>query len=292
MRSSNPYFSSLTEERRREARSGQGEYVFGQGQDPQQFGQRGASMAGVQQFGQQTMQQAQGTTAERGMTIDDVIVKTSITLGVIIVGAVINYMLSLSNPQISSLLTTVGAIGGLITVMVSTFGKKYGSPVVTLVYAAFEGLFVGGLTSVFANVMVSGANAGTIIGQAVLGTIGVFIGMLIVYRTGAIRVTPKFNRIMLGALVGVLVLALGNMLLAIFTGNNPLTDGGPLAIGFSLLCIGLAALSFLQDFDTADQLVRAGAPSKMAWGVALGLAVTLVWLYTEILRLLSYANRN
>lgn len=195
MRSSNPYFSSLTEERKREARSGQGEYVFGQGQD-------------AQQFGQQTMQQqAQGTTAERGMTIDDVIVKTSITLGVIIVGAVINYMLSLSNPQVSSLLTMVGAIGGLIMVMVSTFGKKFGSPVVTLLYAAFEGLFVGGLTSVFANVMVSGANAGTIIGQAVLGTIGVFIGMLIVYRTGAIRVTPKFNRIMLGALVGVLVLA-------------------------------------------------------------------------------------
>ncbi|WP_296103938.1 Bax inhibitor-1/YccA family protein [uncultured Corynebacterium sp.] len=292
MRSSNPYFSSLTEERKREARSGQGEYVFGQGQDTQQFGQRGASMAGAQQFGQQTMQRAQGTTAERGMTIDDVIVKTSITLGVIIVGAVINYMLSLSNPQVSSLLTMVGAIGGLIMVMVSTFGKKFGSPVVTLLYAAFEGLFVGGLTSVFANVMVSGANAGTIIGQAVLGTIGVFIGMLIVYRTGAIRVTPKFNRIMLGALVGVLVLALGNMLLAVFTGHNPLTDGGPLAIGFSLLCIGLAALSFLQDFDTADQLVRAGAPSKMAWGVALGLAVTLVWLYTEILRLLSYANRN
>ena len=293
MRSSNPYFSSLTEERKREARSGQGEYVFGQGQDAHQFGQRGASMAGAQQFGQQTMQQqAQGTTAERGMTIDDVIVKTSITLGVIIVGAVINYMLSLSNPQVSSLLTMVGAIGGLIMVMVSTFGKKFGSPVVTLLYAAFEGLFVGGLTSVFANVMVSGANAGTIIGQAVLGTIGVFIGMLIVYRTGAIRVTPKFNRIMLGALVGVLVLALGNMLLAVFTGHNPLPDGGPLAIGFSLWCIGLAALSFLQDFDTADQLVRAGAPSKMAWGVALGLAVTLVWLYTEILRLLSYANRN
>ena len=293
MRSSNPYFSSLTEERKREARSGQGEYVFGQGQDAHQFGQRGASMAGAQQFGQQTMQQqAQGTTAERGMTIDDVIVKTSITLGVIIVGAVINYMLSLSNHQVSSLLTMVGAIGGLIMVMVSTFGKKFGSPVVTLLYAAFEGLFVGGLTSVFANVMVSGANAGTIIGQAVLGTIGVFIGMLIVYRTGAIRVTPKFNRIMLGALVGVLVLALGNMLLAVFTGHNPLTDGGLLAIGFSLLCIGLAALSFLQDFDTADQLVRAGAPSKMAWGVALGLAVTLVWLYTEILRLLSYANRN
>ena len=267
MRSSNPYFNSLTEERN-----------------------RGASVAHAQQFGQQAMQQAYGTTAERerGMTIDDVIVKTGITLGVIIVGAVINYMLSLSNPGLASMLTMVGAIGGIITLVVSTFAKKFGSPVVTLLYATCEGFFVGGLTSVFANVMVSGASAGAIVGQAVLGTIGVFIGMLIVYRTGAIRVTPKFNRIMVGAVVGVLVLAVGNMLLSIFTGNNPLTNGGPLAIGFSLLCIVLAAMSFLQDFDTADKLVRAGSPSTMAWGVALGLAVTLVWLYTEILRLLSY----
>ena len=78
--------------------------------------------------------------------------------------------------------------------------------------------------------------------------------------------------------------------LPIFSGNAPLTDGGPLAIGFSLLCIGLAAFSFLIDFDSADQMIRAGAPEKAAWGIALGLTVTLVWLYLEILRLLSYFN--
>ena len=76
---------------------------------------------------------------------------------------------------------------------------------------------------------------------------------------------------------------------ALVTGSaGILRDGGPIAIIFSLFCIGIAAMSFLLDFDQADRLVRAGAPSKMAWGVALGLAVTLVWLYTEILRLLSY----
>ena len=69
---------------------------------------------------------------------------------------------------------------------------------------------------------------------------------------------------------------------------KPLRDGGMLSIIFSLVCIGLAAFSFLIDFDQADRLVRAGAPAQYAWGVALGLAVTLVWLYTEILRLLSY----
>ena len=87
-------------------------------------------------------------------------------------------------------------------------------------------------------------------------------------------------------------MALANFLGALFFDFNPLRDGGPLAIIFSLVCIVLAALSFLTDFDQADRLIRAGAPAKQAWGVALGLAVTLVWLYTEILRLLSYVQRN
>ena len=137
-----------------------------------------------------------------------------------------------------------------------------------------------------------GENAGAIIFQAILGTIGVFAGMLFVYKTGVIRVTPKFTRIVTGCIIGVAVLALGNLLLFIFTGMSPLRDGGPIAIIFSLVCIVLGSLSFLTDFDTADKLVRMGAPAKMAWGVALGLAVTLVWLYTEILRLLSILSRD
>ena len=93
---------------------------------------------------------------------------------------------------------------------------------------------------------------------------------------------------MTAAIIGVLVLAVGNLLLALFGIGSPLRDGGPIAIIFSLVCIALAAFSFLLDFDQADKLVRAGAPANYAWGVALGLAVTLVWLYVEILRLLSY----
>jgi len=87
-----------------------------------------------------------------------------------------------------------------------------------------------------------------------------------------------------------------NGLLAIFgVGGGEgfgLRSGGPLAIGFSLLCIALAAFSFLIDFDAADQMVRAGVPSKAGWGIALGLTVTLVWLYLEILRLLSYFQND
>ena len=84
-----------------------------------------------------------------------------------------------------------------------------------------------------------------------------------------------------------------NLVVGLFTAvAGPLRDGGPLAIVFSLLMIGLAAFFFLTDFDAADQMIRAGVPAKAAWGIALGLTVTLVWLYLEILQLLSYFNSD
>ena len=190
----------------------------------------------------------------------------------------------------------VGAFGGLALVLIATFGRKQDSPAIVLSYAALEGLFLGAISWVFGNVIVSGVSAGALITQAVLGTIGVFAGMLVVYKTGAIRVTPKFTRMVVAALFGVLALMLGNLVLALFgVGGGQgmgLRSGGPLAIIFSLVCIGLAAFMFLIDFDAADQMIRAGAPEKAAWGIALGLTVTLVWLYLEILQLLSYFYRD
>lgn len=298
MQSSNPFMGSLAKNEGQHpfAQGGQGYGQQGQGygQNPYATSARGGiATAAAHQGMQGAANYGQAGEADRPMTVDDVVTKTGITLGVIVVAAVINYFVSLSNPGLGSILTFVGAIGGLITVFVSAFSKKYGSAPVTLTYAAFEGLFVGGFSFLLANVTVGGANAGALIAQAVLATIGVFVGMLFVYKTGAIRVTPKFTRFMVAALIGVLVLALGNLVFGLFTGSaGPLRDGGPIAILFSLACIGIAAMSFLLDFDQADKLVRAGAPSKMAWGVALGLAVTLVWLYVEILQLLSYLQRD
>ncbi|MCS4491693.1 Bax inhibitor-1/YccA family protein [Corynebacterium sp. ES2715-CONJ3] len=231
-------------------------------------------------------------STERPMTVDDVVTKTGIVLAIIVALAAVNFGIALVSPALSMGLTAVGAIGGLVTVLIATFGKKFGSAPVTLVYAAFEGLFVGGISVLFSGFLVGGNNAGAMIGQAVLGTLGVFLGMLYAYKTGAVKVTPRFTKILTGAMIGVLVLALGNFMLAILGVSNVLRDGGPIAIIFSLVCIGLAAMSFLQDFDVAEKLIRQGAPSKMAWGVALGLAVTLVWLYTEILRLLSYFSNR
>ncbi|OBJ67905.1 Bax inhibitor-1/YccA family protein [Mycobacterium sp. 1274756.6] len=274
---SNPVFRSLPKQ--------QGGYA--------QFGTGAAGAAQQVQLGQQLGYQQQApytpqTGVSRPMTIDDVVTKTGITLGVLSAVAVVSYFLVQSNLGLATPFTFIGAFGGLGLVLVATFGRKQDNPAIVLSYAALEGLFLGAISFLFANVVVSGANAGVLIGQAVMGTFGVFFGMLVVYKTGAIRVTPKFTRMVVAALFGALVLMLGNLVLHLFGIEMGLRNGGPLAIIFSLVCIGIAAFSFLIDFDAADQMVRAGAPEKAAWGIALGLTVTLVWLYIEILRLLSY----
>ncbi|HTY34831.1 Bax inhibitor-1/YccA family protein [Mycobacterium sp.] len=238
----------------------------------------------------------QETKASRPLTIDDVVTKTGMTLGVLTAAAVVSYFLVAANLALAMPLTLIGALGGLGLVLVATFGRKQDSPAIVLSYAVLEGLFLGAISFIFANFQVSNANAGALIGEAVLGTFGVFFGMLVVYKTGAIRVTPKFTRMVVAALFGVLALMLGNFVLAMFHVNGGtglgLRSGGTVAIIFSLVCIAIAAFSFLIDFDAADQMVRAGAPEKAAWGIALGLTVTLVWLYIEILRLLSYLQND
>lgn len=279
---SNPVFRSLPKQR--------GGYA--------QFG-TGAAAAATQ-YGQADPYAApyvdQRAGVARPLTIDDVVTKTGITLAVLSAVAVVSYFLVAGNEALAAPFTFIGAFGGLGLVLFATFGRKQDSPPLVLAYAALEGLFLGAISFILANFAVSTTNAGVLIGQAVLGTLGVFAGMLVVYKTGAIRVTPKFSRMIVAGLFGVLALMLGNLVLAMFgVGHGEglgLRSGGPLAIIFSLVCIGLAAFSFLIDFDAADQMIRAGAPEKAAWGIALGLTVTLVWLYIEILRLLSYLQSD
>ncbi|MGB9302342.1 MAG: Bax inhibitor-1/YccA family membrane protein [Mycobacterium sp.] len=238
----------------------------------------------------------QAARPSRPLTIDDVVTKTGITLAVLSATAVVSYFMVASNLALAMPLTLVGALGGLALVLIATFGRKQDNPAIVLSYAVLEGLFLGAVSFVLAHFSVSSANAGVLIGEAVLGTLGVFFGMLVVYKTGAIRVTPKFTRMIVASMFGVLVLMLGNFVLAMFhVGGGQglgLRSAGPIGIIFSLVCIGIAAFSFLIDFDAADQMVRAGAPDKAAWGIALGLTVTLVWLYLEILRLLSYLQND
>ena len=277
--SSNPIFRSLPKSQGGYAQFGSGAAAYG------------AQQTMAQPYTEYPQQQA---GFARPLTIDDVVTKTGITLAVLTVSAVVSYFVIMSNLALAGPIAMIGALGGLVMVLIATFGRKQDNPGIVLTYAVLEGMFLGAFSFIMANFAVSGANAGALIGQAILGTFGVFFGMLVVYKTGAIRVTPKFTRMIVAGMFGVLALMLGNFIIGFFNhgAGMGLRSGGTIAIIFSLVCIALAAFSFLLDFDAADQMIRAGAPEKAAWGVALGLTVTLVWLYVEILRLLSYFNND
>ncbi|MCX0271141.1 Bax inhibitor-1/YccA family protein [Nocardia zapadnayensis] len=276
---SNPVFKNLP--RQEAGYASFGSAAAGAGQLGYQYGNQ-------QQYPQQ-YQQPYPQAPTRSLTIDDVVTKTGITLGVLALSALVTYLLTSANNGLAPLFVIGGGLIGLVLVLVATFGNKADNPALVLSYAVAEGVFVGALSFMFTDISFGGAGGAGMIGQAILGTFGVFAGMLVVYKTGAIRVTPRFTRMLIGAMIGILVLVVGNLIASFFTdGGFGLRDGGPIAIIFSLVVIAIAAFSFLLDFDAADQLIRAQAPPKAAWGVALGLTVTLVWLYVEILRLLSY----
>lgn len=223
------------------------------------------------------------------MTIDDVVTKTGITLGVLAVSALVSYLLVAHDHALAGPLAIIGLIVGLGLALVAIFTRRTDNPAIVLSYAVAEGAVLGAISFMFTNVTFGGAGGVGLISQAVLGTFGVFAGMLIAYKTGAIRVTPRLTKMIIGATFGLLVLMLGNWIAMLFTHDGfGLRSGGPVAIVFSLICIGIAAFNFLLDFDQADRLIRAQAPERTAWSVAFGLTVTLVWLYLEILRLLSY----
>ncbi|MFG1646905.1 Bax inhibitor-1/YccA family protein [Amycolatopsis sp. NPDC049252] len=271
--SSNPAFRNLPKG---------GTQTYGQYGPPVGFNQ---PQGGVPGYGPGQVSANEG---DRPMTVDDVVVKTGISLGVTLLVGIVTAIWAqnqladtgrLSVALIGAMLG--GLVVGLVISLVIIFKQKASAPL-TLVYSAAEGLFLGAVSGVFEAIYPGIAL------QAIIGTMGVFIGMLVVYKTGAVKVTPKLTKWIVGAVVGVAILMLFNLISALAFGFNPLRDGGPIAIIFSIVCIGIAAFSFLLDFDQADRMIREGVPSKWAWYVAFGLMTTLVWLYLEILRLLSY----
>ncbi|MFE0020278.1 Bax inhibitor-1/YccA family protein [Amycolatopsis sp. NPDC059021] len=231
-------------------------------------------------------------SADRPMTVDDVVIKTGLSLAVALVAGVLTALWAQSQLVVTAsgrvalpgivLGVAIGAliVGFVISLVMIFRGKPSG--VMTLLYSGVEGVFLGALSGVFEAIYPGIAL------QAIIGTAGVFIAMLVVYKTGAVKVTPKLTKWIIGAVAGAAILMLVNLITAVFFGFNPLRDGGPIAIIFSLVVIGIAAFSFLLDFDQADRMIREGMPSKWAWYAAFGLMTTLVWLYLEILRLLSY----
>jgi uncharacterized YccA/Bax inhibitor family protein len=207
------------------------------------------------------------------ITYNDVIVKTGMAFALVLVGAGIGWF----NPG----LMLIGFIGGLVLGLVNAF-KKEPSPALILAYAALMGVALGGISMVYQ------AQFDGIVQQAVLGTFSVFAVALVAYRSGAIRVTPKFRRMVIIGMFGYLAFSLINLVLSLFgVGDGWGLRNGWLGIAVGLVAVALAAFSLVLDFDFIDKSVEAGIPSRYAWTAAFGLVVTLVWLYLELLRLLA-----
>ncbi|SHH41153.1 Uncharacterized membrane protein, YccA/Bax inhibitor family [Jatrophihabitans endophyticus] len=216
------------------------------------------------------------------MTLDSVVQRTAAMLATVFAVGAITWVAVPDRLFLPALL--IGALAGAGLGMFLAFTQRVNAAT-ALIYAAFEGVFLGAVSHAFEQ-----WKPGIVI-QAVVGTAMVAGGMLFVYKIGAIRVTPRFTRVVVGATIGVFGLMVVNLVAYLFTDDGlGLRSGGPMAIGFSLLCIVIAAFNLVLDFDMIERGIRQGAPQKMAWLAAFGLTVTLVWLYIEILRLLGYAR--
>ncbi|HWM33122.1 MAG TPA: Bax inhibitor-1/YccA family protein [Pseudolysinimonas sp.] len=234
---------------------------------------------------QQQYEVPSATPDEMGrMTYEDTIVKTAVSFGVLLVGAVIGWALG------AYLIVTIGAaLIGFVLALVNIF-KKEPSPALVLAYGFFEGIFVGGISMLYALIY-----GGSIVPMAVFGTLGVVGVTLALFASGKVRASKRATKIFLVAMVGYAAFSLVNFGLMAFGVTDSmfgLRDGVeifgiPLGVPLGILVVLLAAYSLVLDFDGIQRGVQHGAPRKYAWTAAFGIMVTVVWLYLEILRLIA-----
>ena len=230
---------------------------------------------------EKTFQQVSQTVPADGtMTLSGTINKTGVLFLLLLLGASISWY------QPSPVLIYGGAIGGFIVAIVTVFKKEW-SPITAPVYAALEGLFLGGISLMYAEAY------NGIVFNAVMLTMGIFAAMLFAYQSGLIEVTKRFRMGVVAATGGIFLVYMASFVLGFFGINVSLIQGtGVMGIGFSLIIVGVAALNLVLDFDMIDKGVQANAPKYFEWYTSFGLMITLVWLYIEILRLLSKLQRR
>lgn len=261
--------------------------------------QAGAAATGANPFAQGTAANPYATNpyAQQGtqpgapapartdaMTIDDVVTRTAMTLGTVIVAAAIAWwVLPVDQANLGTAYgVAIGAaIIGFVLSLVNSFKRP--SPPLILTYAAFEGVFLGIVSNIVSVYVAPGAAM-----QAVLGTMAVFAGVLIAYRTGLIRVTRRFYGFVMAAAIGFMLLMMVNLLFAVFGGGDGLGfRSGALGVVFGIVAIVIGACILALNFKQVEDGIAYGAPREEAWLAAFGLTVTLVWIYIEMLRLVA-----
>ncbi|MFI7063864.1 Bax inhibitor-1/YccA family protein [Kribbella sp. NPDC050124] len=226
-------------------------------------------------------QQYQGAPAgSRPMTMDDVIVRTAATLGVVVLVAAIAWF------AIPTTLVTPAFLAGALLAfalgLVLSFSRRV-NPALVMVYAAAEGVFLGIGSKFIANWV---GDSGIIV-QAVLATMVTAGLTLATYKYFAIKVTPRFTKMVIIATMGFAGVILINFIASLFGFNSGIGGFGAMGLVFAALGAGLAVFNLILDFDMIEQGVKHGAPQNEAWRAAFGLTVTLVWLYWNLLRILA-----
>ena len=255
-----------------------GQQPYGQQYGQPQYGQQAqyGQPYGEADYGVAAPTYSEPIPAGERLTMNDVMVKTGINLGLVAVGAAVAWH--------APVLLLLGMVGGLVLGLVNSFKKKV-SPILVMTYALMEGLLLGGLSAV-----VDMRYPGVAV-QAVLATLVVAGTTLALFANGKLRATPKLNKIFMIGAIGYLVYGLISILGAGIFGSalgSVSLFGIPLGLIVGLFAVALATYSLLLDFTTTSEAVEAGLPERESWRLAFGLTASLVWLYVEILRVLMY----
>ena len=225
---------------------------------------------------------------DEAMTLQGTVNKSGLLLLLVVASAAYTWNLFFASADASVVTPYIlgGALGGFVVALVTVF-KKTWSPVTAPLYAILEGLFLGGISALM-EMEFSG-----IVIQAVAMTFGVFMCLLLAYRSGLIKATENFKLGVTAATGGIAAIYVITMLLGFWGIQMPyIHESGIVGIGFSIFVVILAALNLVLDFDFIENGAEQGVPKYMEWYASFGLLVTLIWLYLEILRLLAKSRRN
>ena len=211
------------------------------------------------------------------MTIEDVVAKTGFLFAILVLVGAFAWRSNLGMGAVM-----LGFLGGFVLAMIISFSKSI-KPGLVVAYAAFEGLALGTLSSYYESYYPG------IVSQAVIGTMAAFAGVLIMYRNGTLRATPQFTRALIGAAIGYFILGLVSLVASFFGVGQGYGFYGVSGLGLLLAVAGvaIASLFLVLDFDQIQKGVNNGVPEKESWRASFGLMVTIVWLYLEVLRLIS-----
>lgn len=222
------------------------------------------------------------------LTLNDVIIKSTGIFALTVLTAIVGWNTYESAPYLMWTAAIVGLGLGFANAL-----KREVSPLLVILYAAVQGVFLGGISAWY-NAYAESVQYEGLVQQAVLGTMTAFGVMLLLYGTGIIKATGKFQRMMMIALVSYAFIGLASLVSAIFGVGGGWGFYGVSGWGLLLCLVGvaLASLTLVLDFEAIKQGIANGAPERESWRMAFGLLVTLIWLYLEILRFLAIFARN